>query len=184
MMHFENDERATSADAEVARRQYLTFFLGGEEYGVPILRVRQIIELGAITRVPAAPACVRGVINLRGGVVPVADLAIRFGQPECVPTRFTCIVVVDVALDDELTLMGLMVDSVNQTMELADGDIEPPPSFGTQAGPELLLGMGKYGAKFVLLLDIDQALGSLERPADPAPEPVAASAGEPRGADA
>jgi purine-binding chemotaxis protein CheW len=166
MMHSQSDERETNTDAAVARRQYLTFFLGDDEYGVPILRVREIIELGTVTRVPAAPACVRGVINLRGRVVPVVDLAVTFGRPESVQTRVTCIVVVEVSvgLNEELTVMGLMVDAVNQTMELASEEIEPAPSFGTHARSELLLGVGKYGTRFVLLLDIDRARGSLERP--------------------
>ncbi len=161
-MEWSNDDNRAQREPEGTRAHYLTFFIAGEEYGVPILRVREIIELGTITRVPAAPACIRGVINLRGGVVPVADLAIKFGQPECAVTRFTCVVVVEVALDDELTVMGLMVDSVNQTIELGEHEVEPVPSFGTLARSQLLVGMGKSGKKFVLLLDIDRALSAEE----------------------
>ncbi|HKP64521.1 MAG TPA: chemotaxis protein CheW [Polyangiales bacterium] len=139
---------------------YLTFFIAGEEYGVPILRVREILQFRALTRVPAAPPCVRGVINLRGSVVPVADLAIQFRQPECAITKFTCVVVVEVAIEDELAVMGLMVDSVNQTVALGEGDIEATPTFGTLARPEYLLGMGRADNKFILLLDIDRALSS------------------------
>jgi purine-binding chemotaxis protein CheW len=139
----------------------LTFFIGNEEYGVPILRAREILRLATITHVPAAPACIRGVINLRGTAVPVVDLAIEFGQPQCVPTRFTCIVVVEVCVEAELIVMGLMVDAVNQTVELAAEDIEPVPNFGTQAPCEYLLGMGKQDSKFVLLLDIDRVLSEL-----------------------
>ena len=145
-----------------AKAQHLTFFIAGEEYGVPLLRVREILEFDALTRVPAAPACVRGVINLRGSVVPVADLAIKFGQPECAITKVTCVVVVEVKSGDALTVMGLMVESVNQTIELGDDDIESAPSFGTLARSEYQLGMGKVGKKFVMLLDIDQVLSTDE----------------------
>jgi purine-binding chemotaxis protein CheW len=162
MMDWSGDSGAAAREAEARRANYLTFFIGGEEYGVRILRVREIIELGAITAVPAVPACVRGVINLRGGVVPIVDLAIKFGQPACRATRFTCVVVVEVAIDGELTVMGLMVDAVNQTMELADDDIAAVPSFGTRAPTDYLLGMATAGEKFVLLLDIDRALSEGE----------------------
>jgi len=149
--------RATKTD-------YLTFFIGGEEYGVPILRVREILDLNpeTLTRVPAAPPCVRGVINLRGSVVPVADLAIQFGQPACVFTKLTCVVVVEVAIEGELTVMGLMVDAVNQTMELTADEIESAPAFGTIARAEYLIGMGNAGKKFVMLLDIDRVLSPEE----------------------
>ena len=152
--------RPASAVETSRKADYLTFFIAGEEYGVPILRVREILEFGTLTRVPGAPKCVRGVINLRGSVVPVADLAIQFGQPECAITKLTCVVVVEVAIDGELAVMGLMVESVNQTVELSEGDIEATPSFGTLARSEYLLGMGRVAKKFVLLLNIDRALSS------------------------
>lgn len=152
--------RPASAVETSRKADYLTFFIAGEEYGVPILRVREILEFGTLTRVPGAPPCVRGVINLRGSVVPVADLAIQFGQPECAITKLTCVVVVEVAIDGELAVMGLMVESVNQTVELSECDIEATPSFGTLARSEYLLGMGRVAKKFVLLLNIDRALSS------------------------
>lgn len=147
-----------------AKTDYLTFFIAGEEYGVPILKVREILDLGSetLTRVPSAPQCVRGVINLRGSVVPVVDLAVQFGQAPCAFTKLTCVVVVEVALEGELTVMGLMVDAVNQTMELASDEIESAPAFGTVARADYLLGMGNIGKKFVLLLDIDHALSPEE----------------------
>jgi purine-binding chemotaxis protein CheW len=143
---------------QAAKADYLTFFIAGEEYGVPILRVREIIELETLTRVPAAPRCVRGVMNLRGSVVPVADLALQLGQAECAVTKRTCVVVVEIDVEGELSVMGLMVESVNQTIELSDAEVEPAPSFGTVAPAEYLLGMGAVGKKFVLLLDIDRVL--------------------------
>lgn len=152
------------------KTDYLTFFIAGEEYGVPILRVREIIglDLDTLTRVPAAPKCVRGVINLRGSVVPVADLAVQFGQRECTVTKLSCVVVVEVAFEGELTVMGLLVDAVNQTLELSGDEVEATPAFGTIARADYLLGMGKAGKKFVLLLDIDRVLSADELRAVPA----------------
>jgi len=163
-------QQPNSDTARSATTDYLTFFIAGEEYGVPILRVREIIglDIETLTRVPAAPACVRGVINLRGSVVPVADLAIQFGQGQCTITKLTCVVVVEVAFDGELTVMGLLVDSVNQTMELSSDEVEATPAFGTIARAEYLLGMGKAGKKFVMLLDIDRVLSADELRAVPA----------------
>jgi len=152
------------SDTARAKTDYLTFFIAGEEFGVPILRVREIIDLGphALTRVPATPACVRGVINLRGSVVPVVDLAVQLGQRECVITKLTCVVVVEMVFEGELTVMGLLVDSVNQTMELGGDEIEDAPAFGTLARADYLLGMGNAGKKFVLLLNIDRVLSPNE----------------------
>jgi purine-binding chemotaxis protein CheW len=148
------------ASENTPKADYLTFFIAGEEYGVPILRAREILELHALTRVPAAPACVRGVLNLRGAVVPVIDLAIQFGRPECALTKLTCVVVVEVALAGALAVMGLLVDSVHQTIELSESEIESAPAFGTLARPELLAGMGRVDNKFVLLLDLDRVLSA------------------------
>lgn len=153
---------ASSAERE-SKVQYLTFFIAGEEYGVPLLRVREILEWRPLTRVPAAPPCVRGVINLRGRVVPVADLGVQFRQPECAITKLTCVVVAEVAMERELTVMGLMVESVNQTIELGVDEIEATPAFGTLARSEFLTGMGRCDEnKFVLLLDLDRVLSADE----------------------
>lgn len=142
--------------------QYLTFFLADEEYAVRILQVREILELGPITRVPSTPAHVRGVINVRGSVVPVVDLAVKLGLPETQVTRRTCVVIVEAALQGETRVLGLLVDAVHQVVELGAADIEVPPSFGTQVHPSYLLGMGRAEPKFVMLLDIDQALSEVE----------------------
>jgi purine-binding chemotaxis protein CheW len=101
------------------------------------------------------------VINLRGSAVPVVDLAVEFAQPAAAPTRFSCIVVVEINVEGEPTVMGLMVDAVNQTIELSPDDIEPVPNFGTRAPCEHLVGMAKQDSKFVLLLDIDRVLSAL-----------------------
>jgi len=138
--------------------QYLGFTIADEEYAIGILRVKEILEYDTMTRVPGTPPSIRGVINLRGSVVPVVDLALKFGLPESPITKRTCIVVVEVDLDGERTVMGVMADAVSQVMDLGAADIEPPPAFGTRVHMDHLLGMGKAGKKFILLLDIDRIL--------------------------
>ncbi len=139
--------------------QYLTFFLRGEEYAAEILQVREIIEFRDLTTVPTTPTWIRGVINLRGSVVPVVDLAAKFGLPATEITKRSCVVIVDVELDGDATVMGVMVDRVNQVIDLVDEEIEPAPSFGTRIRTDCLLGMGKPGERIVLLLDVDRVLG-------------------------
>lgn len=148
--------------------QYLTFQLAGDEFAIGILRVREILEYDTITRVPSAPAAIRGVINLRGAVVPVVDLAVRFGLPATAVTKRTCIVIVEVRADDEEFVMGVLADAVSQVIDLAPGDIEPPPPFGARVRVDYLVGMGKLDRRFVLILDIDRLLAGLD-----VPEPVA-----------
>jgi purine-binding chemotaxis protein CheW len=138
--------------------QYLTFHLADEEYAVGILRVKEIIPYGALTKVPQTPPSIRGVINLRGSVVPVVDLALKFGLGIGVETHRTCIVIVEANLDGEPTTMGVIADSVNQVIEFSADDILPAPVFGTHVSINFLTGMGKSGSKFVLLLDIDRVL--------------------------
>jgi purine-binding chemotaxis protein CheW len=142
--------------------QYLTFFIAGEEYAIGILQIREIIEYNAITKVPTTPIWIRGVINLRGGVVPVVDLAVKFGLAETTITKRTCIIIVEVDLEGERTVMGIIADSVNQVIDLKPDDIEPTPSFGTRIRVDYLIGMGKVENKFVLILDIDQVLSANE----------------------
>jgi len=140
--------------------QHLTFHLAGEEYAIGILKVKEIIEYGTLTVVPQTPPFVRGVINLRGNVVPVVDLAIKFGMAQSPITDRTCIVIVEVALDGEHAVMGLMADSVSQVIDLPPGDILPPPAFGTRIKADFLHGMAKSANKFLLILDIDKLLGA------------------------
>jgi purine-binding chemotaxis protein CheW len=138
--------------------QYLGFHIAGEEYAIGILRVREILEYDTLTQVPTAPPSIRGVINLRGSVVPVVDLAVKLGLGPSAVTKRTCIVVVEVALEGERAVMGLLADSVSQVLDLPASEIEPPPALGTRVRVECLLGMGRAGKKFVLLLDIDRLL--------------------------
>lgn len=142
--------------------QYLTFMLAGEEYAVGIMKVKEIIEYSAVTRVPRTPAWVRGVFNLRSKVVPVIDLASKFGLQETPITRTTCIIIVEASLDSVTSVMGIMADNVNQVLELAPADIEAPPSFGTHVKVDYLLGMARMEQKFALMLDIDKVLSAGE----------------------
>ncbi len=144
--------------------QYLSFELAGVEYGVGILGVKEILQYEVVTPVPSMPRSVRGVINLRGSVVPVLDLAAKFGRGETAVTRRTCILIVEVRLDGVPAVMGLMADAVREVIELGVADIEPPPPFGTRAKVEYLVGVGKAGPKrFVLLLDVDRVVAADEK---------------------
>jgi purine-binding chemotaxis protein CheW len=143
-------------------RQYLTFMIGGEEYAVGLLKVKEIIEYDTVTRIPKMPEWVRGVINLRGSVVPVIDLAIKFGQPSKAVGKLTCIVIIEVECEGEPTVMGVITDEVSQVIELSHKDIEEPPTFGTKVRVDYLLGMARSGKKFSLILDTDKVLSSDE----------------------
>ena len=147
---------------DVVQKQYLTFFLSDEEYAVNIQRVKEIIEYTTVTKVPKVPEWIRGVINLRGSVVPVVDLSVRFGLAERPVTKTTCIVVLEIEQDSERTVMGVIVDAVNQVIDLTPDDIEEPPSFGTRVRLDYLFGMGKLGKKFALILNIDRVLSNSE----------------------
>jgi len=156
-----------AAAAEVV--QYLGFFVAEAEYAIGILRVREILEYDTVTRVPATPRSIRGVINLRGRVVPVVDLEVRLGLPESTITKRTCIVVVETELQGERAVMGVLADRVSQVIDLRAEEIEPPPSFGTKLRADCLLGMGRAaGRGFVLLLDIDKVLSTEDLAASPA----------------
>ena len=151
-----------AAKDAIDETQYLGFYIAGEEYAIGILGVKEILEYDTITKVPGTPPSIRGVINLRGSVVPVVDLALKFGLPESQVTKRTCIVVVELDLNGERTVMGVMADAVSQVIELGPKDIEPPPAFGTRVHMDYLRGMGKAGKKFILILDIERVLSADE----------------------
>jgi len=134
-----------------AKGQYLTFFVAHEEYAIDVLRVREVVGVAPLTRVPATPKDVRGVVNLRGNVVPVVDLGLRFGSSEVLPTRRTCVVVVEPEAGTD-RVVGLLVDSVHRVVSLAPTEVVPIPPFGMQASADLLAGMGIVGTAFVLIL--------------------------------
>ena len=138
--------------------QYLTFSLSGEMFGLGILNVKEIIEYGNLTEIPMMPAFIRGVINLRGSVVPVIDLAARFSGQATSIGRRTCIVIVEVPDDNNLHDIGIIVDAVSEVLEIPGSEIEPPPSFGAKIRADFIFGMGKVNGKFVILLNINNVL--------------------------
>jgi len=159
--------RGQSAAPAIAKgtpepQQYLTFVLGGENFAIGILQIKEIIEFADVTTVPMMPACIRGVINLRGAVVPVLDLSTRFGRKPTLATRRTCIVIVEVENEGERQDIGVIVDAVNAVLEIPDAEIEPAPSFGTALKQELIRGMGKVDGRFVIILDTDRVLAADE----------------------
>lgn len=151
-------QSAVTVPGEPDHQQYLTFMLGGETYAMGILTIKEIIEFGNLTEVPRMPGFIRGVINLRGAVVPVIDLSARFGKPATQVTRRTCIVIIEVLNDHETQDIGVMVDAVNAVLEIAPQDIEPSPSFGAHIRSDFISGMGKINGKFVIILSVQQVL--------------------------
>ena len=139
---------------ETKAGKYLTFSLSGEEYGLEILKVREIIGVMDITDVPRTPEFVKGVINLRGKVIPVVDLRLKFAMPEAEHTEETCIIVVNVG-DVE---MGIVVDKVSEVLDIAAQEIEESPSFGASVDTDFILGMGKAGDRVTILLDVEKVL--------------------------
>ncbi|MBI4985423.1 MAG: purine-binding chemotaxis protein CheW [Rhodocyclales bacterium] len=157
---------AAAATAVAARQltasgeanQYLTFTLGGEMFAVGILNVKEIIEYGSLTEIPMMPIFIRGVINLRGAVVPVIDLAARFGGKTTAIGRRTCIVIVELQQEEGHHDVGIMVDAVSEVLEIPGKEIEPPPAFGARIRTDFIAGMGKVNQKFVIILDIMRVL--------------------------
>lgn len=143
-------------------RQYLTFTLGGEMYAVETLSVKEIIEYGQVTTVPMMPPSIRGVINLRGAVVPVIDLKARFGGRPTEVTRRTCIVIIELGGSDERQVLGIVVDTVSEVLEIPPGEIEAPPAFGARIRADFIRGMGKVGGGFVILLNVEAVLSTDE----------------------
>src|ERR1700757_3264506 len=152
----------SNRDLEQNVQQYLTFMIGSEEYAVSLLKVKEIIEYDTVTQVPKTPEWIRGVINLRGSVVPVIDLAVKLRQPPSVAGKLTCIVITEVQTGDDAAVMGIMADSVRQVIDLTPNDIEPPPTFGTRVKVDYLLGMARSGKKFCLILNTEKVLSTDE----------------------
>ena len=142
--------------------QYLTFKLGDEVFTVDVGRVREILEITTITKVPKTPDFMRGVINLRGSVVPVIDLRLIFGMSESEQTVNTCIIVVEVTMNDEIIVLGCLADSVQEVIEMDAEQIESAPHIGTQLNTDFIKGMGKHDGRFVMILDIDKVFSSEE----------------------
>ena len=145
-----------------ASHQFLTFCLGSEIFAVDVLQVKEILDLGNITRVPQMPEYMLGVINLRGSVVPVVDLRRKFGIASTAQHRDNCIVVLEVDFGGETTVVGALADAVQEVLDLQQDQIEPPPKMGLQLRTDFIRGMGKKDEQFVILLDIDQIFSSDE----------------------
>lgn len=162
-MEVRRDADAVAAEHAAAQgQQYLTFTVAGETFALPIACIKEIIEYRQPTDVPMMPAFMRGVINLRGHVVPVIDLAARFERPLRDVTRRSCIVIVELVEDDTQHDIGVVVDAVSAVIEIAREQIEPPPSFGARLRPDFISGMGKVAGQFVIVLAIDKVLAVAE----------------------
>lgn len=143
-------------------RQYLTFNLGEESFALDVANVREILEFTSVTKVPQTPEFMRGVINLRGSVVPVMDMRVKFNLAVAEKTVHTCIIVVEVALGEEATILGALVDSVQEVFELEPSEIEPAPRMGTGLKTDFIKGMGKRDDQFIIILDIDKLFSEEE----------------------
>jgi purine-binding chemotaxis protein CheW len=146
----------------VKEGKYLTFILANEEYGIGILRIKEIIGMMPITSVPQTPEFIKGVINLRGKVIPVMDLRLRFGMPSLDYTERTCIIVVEIDGQTGTVQIGIVVDAVSEVLNIRAEDIEATPSFGTRLNTDFILGMAKMNGGIKILLDIDRVLSSAE----------------------
>jgi len=136
--------------------QYLTFKLDEEVFAVDVAKVREILDFTTITKVPQTPDFMRGVINLRGSVVPVVDMRLKFGMSQTGKTVNTCVIVMEIALGGETTIVGSLADSVQEVLELEPEQIEPAPRIGTKLRTEFIKGMGKHNEQFIIILDIDK----------------------------
>jgi len=143
-------------------RQYLTFRLGEETFAVDVTKAREILDFSSPTRVPQTPAYMLGVINLRGSVVPVVDLRLKFGMTATAMTRDTCIIVLEIIADGEALIVGAVADSVQEVLELDADRIEPPPRIGTRLNTEFIRGMGNHEDRFLMILDIDRVFSAEE----------------------
>lgn len=140
------------------QQQYLTFMLGGEIFAIGILRIKEIIEYGQLTEVPRMPEFIRGVINLRGSVVPVIDLGARFGKQPSNISRRTCVVIIEIEHEGEQQVVGVMVDAVNEVLDIPPEQVEPAPNFGANIRADFIQGMGKVEGKFVIILNVNHVL--------------------------
>lgn len=138
--------------------QYLTFSVGGEVFAIGILNIREIIEYGSVTEIPMMPVFIRGVINLRGAVVPVIDLSVRFGRAPTQIGKRTSIVIIEVREGELHQDIGIVVDAVHEVLEISGAEIEPPPAFGAKIRTDFIRGMGKVSGKFVIILNISRVL--------------------------
>ncbi|WP_051228796.1 chemotaxis protein CheW [Paludibacterium yongneupense] len=155
-----DQEPVAEAVAEIG--QYLTFQLAGETFAIGILAIKEILEYVPLTQVPLMPDFIRGVMNLRGAVVPVIDLALRFGHAPTEAGRRTCIVIIEIELEGQQRHIGILVDAVHEVLAIADSDIEPPPQLGGGIRVDFIAGMARVDDRFVVLLHVDKVLSATE----------------------
>lgn len=151
-----------SVAAITETKQYLTYKLGDEVFGLDVAEVREILDFSTVTRVPQMPGFMLGVINLRGNVVPVIDMRLKFGMSKTEKTVNTCIVVVELQVEGVTTVIGALVDSVQEVFDLEPSQIEPAPKIGTKLRTDFIKGMGKHNDEFIILLDIDRVFSADE----------------------
>lgn len=151
-----NQANQSADDGAAKARQLLTFHVGEQLFGVEIHVIKEIMQFGAVTRVPMVPGYIRGVLNLRGAVVPVVDLLTRFGNPAAVPGKRACIVIIEVAQEGARQDVGILVDSVSEVLDVDAGNIEPAPAFGAGLRADFIHCMARMGAEFVIVLDVDR----------------------------
>lgn len=164
-------EQLPASSLEAERGQFLAFTLRGELFAMDIRSIKEVIQYGGLTEVPLMPPCIRGVINLRGAVVPVIDLSVRFGWPSTEVARRTCVVILEVRDGGSSAVLGVMVDHVSEVLEIPREHIEPAPAFGSDLRMEFIQGVGKVGGKFVIILDATQVLSVEELASLAAPNP-------------
>jgi purine-binding chemotaxis protein CheW len=155
-------EEPMSVAGVTVTTQYLTFNLDDEVFALDISKVREVLDYTTITKVPRTPEFMRGVINLRGSVVPVVDLRLKLGMTQTEKTVNTCIIITEVAVEDETVVLGVLADSVQEVVDLEPGQIEPAPKIGTKLRTEFIKGMGKQNENFIIILDIDQVFSAEE----------------------
>ena len=158
----EKETEAKIELSEVESDQHLTFILSNEEFAIPVIMIREIIEYGHLTNVPMVPDFIKGVVNLRGNVVPVISLSNKFGLEEKEINKRTCIIIMDTQLDDENIVMGVVVDKVLQVIEIPEEQIEPSPTLGATIRTDFIKGMGKIDDNFIIILDVIQVLSAEE----------------------
>ena len=151
-----------SVSAITEMTQYLTYKLGDEVFALDIAKVREVLDYTPITKVPRTPEFMRGVINLRGSVVPVVDLRLKLGMTKTEKTVNTCIIITEVLVDNETTILGALADSVQEVVDLEPGQIEPAPQIGTRLNTEFIKGMGKQNNRFIIILDINRVFSADE----------------------
>ena len=155
--------RSGSAAGEVIpTRQFLTFRIGDEQFGMELAQTREILEYSGVTAVPLMPKFLRGGVDVRGDVVPVIDLAVRLGREPISVQRRTCIIVVEISMDEQRHVLGLLADAVSEVMEITDADIEQAPAFGASIRTDFIKGIAKRGQQFIVLLDANNALSVRE----------------------